>query len=156
MALQQLEHFLIQTGDLDASRDWYESVLGLKPGPAPEFHFRVCWLYLGDTAVLHLAEGGENVDPKRIAYLGQQSSAIQGSGVIDHVAFHANDAASMLAHFDTLGLEYVTREISDDGSLQVFLFDPNGVKVELNFKAADASGIQAEISTADLVSSTHG
>ena len=57
MALRQLEHFLIQTTDLAATRDWYVGALGMEEGPAPEFHFPVCWLYVNGTAVLHLAEG---------------------------------------------------------------------------------------------------
>jgi len=32
----------------------------------------------------------------------------------------------------------------------VFLFDPSGVKVELNFAAAEAAGRRAEITAADL------
>ena len=48
-------------------------------------------------------------------------------------------------------LEFTTRQISDNGQLQVFLFDPNGVTVELNFCAAGAKGIKALLSTADLV-----
>ena len=150
MALHNLEHFLIQTTDIGATRDWYEQVLGLKRGPAPEFHFPVCWLYIGDTAVLHLAQGGGEVGDNRKAYLGQQSTDTHGSGVIDHVAFHASDLEQMLAHFEALKLEFTTREISDNGLFQVFLFDPNGVKVELNFYAADAKGVKAQISTADL------
>ena len=150
MALQQLEHFLIQATDIEATRDWYESVLGLKRGPAPEFHFPVCWLYIGDTAVLHLAQGGDDVGDERKAYLGQQSTDTHGSGVIDHVAFHASDLKQTLAHFEALGLQFTTREIADVGLFQVFLLDPNGVKVELNFHAADAEGVKAQVSTADL------
>lgn len=73
MALQRLEHFLIQTVDMPVTRDWYVQVLGLTPGPAPEFHFPVCWLHLDDVPLLHLAEGGEHVPEARKAYLGQQS-----------------------------------------------------------------------------------
>lgn len=47
-------------------------------------------------------------------------------------------------------LEFITRQISDNGQLQVFLFDPNGVKVELNFCAADAKGIKAQPSPAQF------
>ncbi len=150
MALRQLEHFLIQTTDLAATRDWYVDVLGMEVGPAPEFHFPVCWLYLGGTAVLHLAEGGDDVPDNRKAYLGQQSTASHGSGVIDHVAFNATRAKDMLAHFDARGIDYSTRRISDTGMLQVFLLDPNGVKVELNFVAAEAEGVQEQLRTGDL------
>lgn len=44
MALSHLEHFLIQTADIKATRDWYVTVLGLTEGYAPDFKFPVCGL----------------------------------------------------------------------------------------------------------------
>ena len=35
MPLSHLEHFLIQTADIAATRDWYVRVLGLRDGPHP-------------------------------------------------------------------------------------------------------------------------
>ena len=61
MPLQHLEHFLIQTADLEATRDWYVNILGFREGPHPDFKFPVIWLYLGDTDVIHLTQGGKNV-----------------------------------------------------------------------------------------------
>ena len=150
MALQRLEHFLIQTVDMPATRDWYVQVLGLTPGPAPEFHFPVCWLYLDDVPVLHLAEGGEHVPEARKAYLGQQSTAAHGSGVIDHVAFAATDLAETLEHFRRLEVACSTRRNSESGQVQVFLLDPNGVKVELNFAPHEALGVDVELATEAL------
>jgi len=150
MALTRLEHFLIQTRDIAATRDWYVDVLGLAEGPHPEFHFPVCWLYLGDVPVLHLAEGGAGVPQARKAYLGQQSTDTRGSGVIDHVAFNATDAAATLAHLAARGVACTTRRNTETGTLQVFILDPNGVKVELNFCAEEAVGVSARLQTADL------
>src|ERR1700678_107239 len=58
MPLHHLQHFLIQTEDLEKTRDWYVDVLGMRVGPHPDFKFPVYWLYLGDTDVLHLTQGG--------------------------------------------------------------------------------------------------
>ncbi|MEY3105344.1 MAG: hypothetical protein RJA72_1376, partial [Pseudomonadota bacterium] len=54
MPLERLEHFLIQTTQLQATRDWYVDVLGMTEGWHPDFKFPVVWLYLGDKDVLHL------------------------------------------------------------------------------------------------------
>ena len=132
MPLSHIEHLLIQSPDIDATRDWYMRVLGLRDGPHPDFGFPVHWLYLGDEPVLHLAEGGAAVSENRKRYLGQQSQATTGTGVIDHVAFRATGLKEMLAHFDKLGVEFKERQVDDQGLYQLFLFDPNGVKVELN------------------------
>ncbi|HYH42880.1 MAG TPA: VOC family protein, partial [Burkholderiales bacterium] len=85
MPVQHLEHFLIQTADMAATRDWYVKVLGFTEGAHPDFKFPVCWLYIGGTDVIHVTEGGKDVSANRMAYLGQQSDATEGTGVIDHV-----------------------------------------------------------------------
>lgn len=58
MPLSHLEHFLVQTADIDGTCDWYERVLGLRRGATPDFKFPVQWLYLGDRDVIHVTEGG--------------------------------------------------------------------------------------------------
>jgi catechol 2,3-dioxygenase-like lactoylglutathione lyase family enzyme len=150
MALTQLDHFLIQTTDMDATRDWWVDVLGLTVGAAPDFKFPVCWLYIGDTAVLHLTTGGADVGDNRKDYLGQQSTATEGSGVLDHVAFHASGLKQMITHLKSRGVEFTQRMVDDQGLYQLFLLDPNGVKVELNFANAEAAGIAPELMASDL------
>src|SRR5690349_6683056 len=73
MPLHHLQHFLIQTEDLEKTKDWFVDVLGMKVGPAPDFKFPVYWLYLGDTDVLHLTVGGAKASENRLKYLGQES-----------------------------------------------------------------------------------
>jgi catechol 2,3-dioxygenase-like lactoylglutathione lyase family enzyme len=145
MPLQHLQHFLIQTEDLEKTRDWYVDVLGMRDGPHPDFRFPVCWLYLGDTDVLHLTEGGSKVSENRLKYLGQQSTAIAGSGVVDHVAFRATGLLNMIEHLKSTGVDFKERQVNDQGLYQLFLLDPNGVKIELNFEAAEANGREPEL-----------
>ena len=76
MPLSHMEHFLLQTEDIEATKDWYVKILGFRVGPAPDFKFPVYWLYLGDRDVLHITTGGKNVSENRKKYVGQQSEAI--------------------------------------------------------------------------------
>jgi len=71
MPLERIDHYLLQTTDLAATRDWYVKVLGMREGPHPDFKFPVVWLYLGDKDVLHVSEGGARVSENRRRYLGQ-------------------------------------------------------------------------------------
>ena len=151
MPVSHLEHFLIQTADLKATRDWYVDVLGFREGPHPDFKFPVVWLYLGDKDVVHLTEGGKSVSANRKAYLGQQSEATQGSGVIDHMAFRCTGLRGMMEHLRDRQVEFHQRMVSDQGLFQLFLFDPNGVKVELNFSNAEAQGIAPELMASALL-----
>ena len=75
MPLSYMEHFLLQTEDIEATKDWYVKILGFRVGPAPDFKFPVYWLYLGDRDVLHITTGGKNVSENRKKYVGQQSDA---------------------------------------------------------------------------------
>ena len=59
MPLSHIEHFLLQTSDMEATREWYTKVLGMRVGPSPDFKFPVFWLYLGDKDVVHVTEGGK-------------------------------------------------------------------------------------------------
>jgi catechol 2,3-dioxygenase-like lactoylglutathione lyase family enzyme len=140
MPLHHLQHFLIQTEDLEKTRDWYVDVLGMRLGPAPDFKFPVYWLYLGDTDVLHITHGGAKATENRLKYLGQQSTATMGSGVVDHVAFRATGLMEMIDHLKLRGIDFKERRVNDQGLYQLFLIDPNGVKIELNFEAAEAKG----------------
>lgn len=150
MTLRHLQHFLIQTTDLEGTTRWYEDVLGMKRGPHPEFPFPVEWIYIGDQDVLHLTEGGAGVSEERMQYLEQTSEATHGSGVVDHVAFRADGLKDTLDHLRAKGVAFQTRQVDAAGLFQIFVTDPNGVKVELNFENAEAKGIAPELLGSEL------
>jgi len=150
MPLAYMEHFLIQTADLEATKDWWVNVLGMRVGPSPDFKFPVYWLYIGERDVLHLTQGGANVSQNRMAYLGQQSQAEQGSGVVDHIGFRATGLDETIERLNALGIAFKERQVNDQGLYQLFLFDPNGVKVELNFDASEVKGRKAQVTASEL------
>ena len=138
-----LNHISIRTTDLAATRRFYESVLGLTVGPRPDFPFPGLWMYRGDhadvaNAVVHLIGMDPNDAQGLKSYLGDRDIAsLRGSGAVDHVAFFADGLAAMLAHLEGLGITARQRTVPSIGLHQVFLDDPNGVVVELNFPAAE-------------------
>ena len=150
MPLSHIEHFLVQTEDMEKTRDWYVRVLGMKVGWNPDFKFPVCWLYLGEKDIVHITEGGAKASENRRKYVGQESTAARGTGVLDHIAFRATGLREMLEHLRREKVDFKQRMVSDQGLYQLFLFDPNGVKVELNFSAAEAKGRRATVMASDL------
>ena len=44
MPLSHIEHCLVVTDDMDQTRDWYCTVLGMEEGPHPDVSFPVHWL----------------------------------------------------------------------------------------------------------------
>lgn len=152
MPLSHIEHVLIQTADIAKTVEWYVRVLGMRAGFTPDFRFPVQWLYLGERDVVHVTEGGANTSENRKRYVGQQSTATQGSGAIDHIAFRCTGLAETLAHLRAEGVDFKERQVNDQGLYQLFLFDPNGIKVELNFANAEAAGMRAEVMASALPS----
>jgi len=150
MPLSHIEHFLLQTADMEKTREWYTSVLGMHVGPSPDFKFPVFWLYLGDKDVVHVTEGGAKVSENRKKYVGQESQATQGSGAIDHIAFRATGLQQMIEHLKALKVDFKQRQVNDQGLYQLFMFDPNGVKVELNYANSEVGGIRPELLASEL------
>ena len=56
----------------------------------------------------------------------------------------------MIARFHKLGVAFKERQVDAQGLYQLFLIDPNGVKVELNFDAVEAKGRKPELMATDL------
>ena len=152
MPLSHIEHFLLQTDDMEATREWYVRVLGMRVGPSPDFKFPVFWLYLGDKDVVHVTQGGAQVSENRRRYVGQQSTDVRGTGVVDHIAFRATGLKQTIEHLNSLGIEFRQRMVIDQGLYQLFLMDPNDVKIELNFDQAEAqgAGIRPELTASEL------
>ncbi len=144
MALS-LNHYSIRTYDLEACRRFYADVLGLVVGPRPDFPFPGLWLYAGDSArwanaVVHII-GIDRADPSGLdQYLGDRDNRqLQGSGAIDHVAFFATGLAAMRQTLARQGIAARERSVPGIGLHQVFVDDPNGIVVELNYPAAEAA-----------------
>lgn len=151
MPLHHLEHFLIQSQNLEETAAWWCDVLGLEEGPHSDFGFPVKWLSIGDSDVVHMTTGGPNVSDARKSYLGQQSAAVYGSGVVDHVAFRCTGLGVMLTHLHKKSVDVQKRRVDDQGLFQLFLLDPNGVEVELNFDANEVTKVDPELLNENLI-----
>jgi catechol 2,3-dioxygenase-like lactoylglutathione lyase family enzyme len=152
MPLSHIEHFLVAADDIDATRDWYARVLGMRSGPHPEFSFPVHWMYLGEVDVVHIGPSAKNASENQKKYLGRTSQAsAQGTGAVDHIAFRATGLRDMIAHLQKEKIDFQQRRANGQALFQLFFLDPNGIKIELNFDAAEAEGIAPELMASDLV-----
>ena len=146
MALS-LNHFSIRTTDIAASRLFYEKVLGLTVGPRPDFPFPGLWMYNGDhadvaNAMVHII-GIDRANPNGLKqYLGDVDEArLHGSGAVDHIAVMTTGLATMLAHLKQLGVPCRERTVPSIGLHQVFVDDPSGIVIELNYPAVEKEAI---------------
>jgi catechol 2,3-dioxygenase-like lactoylglutathione lyase family enzyme len=151
MPLSHIEHFLVAADDIDATRDWYARVLGMRSGPHPDFGFPVHWMYLGDTDVVHIGPSAKAASENQKTYLGRTSQDQgTGTGAIDHIAFRASGLRAMLEHLSREKIAFTRRRANGQALFQLFFYDPNGIKIELNYDAAEADGVEAEVMASDF------
>ena len=152
MALSHIEHYLVAADDIDATRDWYARVLGMRAGPHPDFGFPVHWMYLGEVDVVHIGPSAKGANEVQRKYLGRTSQGTgSGTGAIDHIAFRATGLRGMLEHLKNENIPFSQRRANGQALFQLFFYDPNGIKIELNFDAAEAEGIAPELMASDLI-----
>ena len=133
MPLTQLEHCLVLTGDLVATRDFYRDALGLREGPRPPLGFPGYWMYVAGVPCIHIAEW-KTYRAHSLAAGISVSTPAPGTGPLDHVAFNATDLAAVESRLSAYDVAYSVNEVPNAGLTQLFLMDPNGLKVEINVR----------------------
>ena len=120
-----MNHFTITAENREATLGFYCGLLGLHEGHRPDLGFPGAWLY---------AEG----QPQAVLHIyWDRPMPSQRTGVIDHLAFTASNLRAVKARFDAASMKYDLRQQAGSGTWQLFIFDPNGAKVELDFDAAE-------------------
>ena len=135
-----LGHFNIRTRNLAGTVRFYEDILGLEKGPRPNFAFPGAWMYSEGKAVVHLVDISKTDEPQK-----------PDSGVVHHVAFASTGFAGMQQRLKSKAMAFDSRQVPGGDLWQIFVTDPNGVMVELNYEAAKEGGIVAPAERRDDV-----
>lgn len=143
MAIKRLDHYSVRTLDLNASLQFYTEIMGFKTGFRPPFDFPGHWLYNEEpyptsNGVVHLI-GIDPDNPEGLRnYLGDRDiDSMKGGGAVDHMAFLAHDVENMRARLERHGLPWRERDVPSLSLLQLFLQDPSGITIELNYPASE-------------------
>jgi catechol 2,3-dioxygenase-like lactoylglutathione lyase family enzyme len=121
-----MNHFTITAEDRQKTLDFYVGLLGLREGHRPDLGFPGAWLYgSGPQAIVHI--------------YWDRPMPRDRTGVIDHMAFTASDLKAVKARFDERGVKYDLRRQMGAGTWQLFSYDPNGAKVELDFDPSETT-----------------
>jgi catechol 2,3-dioxygenase-like lactoylglutathione lyase family enzyme len=127
--LEGLDHYNITPSDLARSRRFYSEVLGLTDGAMPMFRMPGAWLYCGERPIVHLSV--------------REPGAEKDTGKFNHIAFSARDLNGTIRHLRRLGIEFEVVKVPPmenhprSGGTQIFLSDPDGIALELQFTAAE-------------------
>ncbi|MBC3870646.1 VOC family protein [Undibacterium oligocarboniphilum] len=128
MAAVSIDHYNLRSDRamMAVLRDFYCRYVGLQNGPRAALNSFGYWLYAGAQPVLHLSE----LRPGEARQTAQPTT-------FDHVAFECADFEQMLSVLQQDGIAYRLSEIPpSDGFVhqrQIFLKDPAGNGIELNF-----------------------
>lgn len=118
-----MNHFTVLSSDLNRSKKFYMELLGFKEGYRPEFLFPGAWLYVDEQPILHIITGRPM--PEKPA------------GVLDHMAFTASNLQGMIDTLKQRGIDYELHRLEGLGIWQLFFYDPDGAKIELDFPASE-------------------
>jgi catechol-2,3-dioxygenase len=126
MPVEAFDHYNLRAQQplLDELLAFYCDVIGLTLGERPPFRRFGYWLYAGGRPVLHLAEG----DPG-------ETCETDTAGTFNHASFGCSGRAQFEAHLAARGIEWRTARVQLIGQIQLFVRDPAGNGVELNFAA---------------------
>jgi len=122
MNLNSIDHFNISTAMPEDTIKFYCEVLGMDDGAhlRPHSESPGTWLLLNDHPALH------------INFVSEAVSDV--TGAIDHLAFDASGVEQFEKRLNDYGVHYNKVERPAVGLIQIFLRDPNGIKLELNIR----------------------
>ncbi len=132
-----LDHFNIRTRNLGETVRFYEDVLGLEKGARPNFAFPGAWMYSEGKPVVHLVDISATDEAQK-----------PDSGCVHHVAFVSRGFDAMRQRLQSRGMRFEARQVPGGDLWQIFVNDPNGVMIELNYEAAKENAA-APAETAD-------
>ena len=127
MRLVDINHVAIRTLDLDQTNKFYTEVLGMGLAKRPPFNFPGSWLQIGQT-MIHVMAGDAAYDTD-----GKFRPA---GGCVDHISISAEGYDDFAGRFTKHGLEWREFAVPEADIVQLFVRDPNGILIELNFTAS--------------------
>jgi catechol 2,3-dioxygenase-like lactoylglutathione lyase family enzyme len=133
--VKALDHINIQTDALAQTARFFADVLELSPREpfAGAGTDRLIWMFdAQDRPLVHLTLPGPTFadDAERPA----RADAGRDTGAFHHAAFECEGHAAMLDRLERLGIASRCRDIEAIGLRQIFVHEPNGVLLELNFR----------------------
>lgn len=117
--MRRLDHVNIHARDAEGMISFLTTVLEVEEGYRPQFPNPGHWLYLGDQPVIHIDVVNHDEDFP--------------VGMFNHVAFALYDFAPAVERIKATGFRHEYRDIPGTDLGQIFVYGPEGVKIELQY-----------------------
>jgi catechol 2,3-dioxygenase-like lactoylglutathione lyase family enzyme len=126
MGLQRLDHYNIETVRPAETVAFYCDALGCVNAPErrPAVPVPGTWLLVDDHPAIHVNFVDDDIAAR--------------TGAIDHVAFEASGFLEISGRLATLGIAYETVESPHINLWQIYVVDPNQIRVEVNIRGENA------------------
>jgi catechol 2,3-dioxygenase-like lactoylglutathione lyase family enzyme len=126
--VKALDHVNVRTRDVQGTVRFFSEVLGLTTGEAPGMNANeFAWMFTSAGAPIF------HVQLDRSDSLAPVAKDRDGTGPIHHIALDCAGHDGTVTRLKALGVAYSLNEIAAINLKQVFLFDPNGILLELNY-----------------------
>jgi len=111
----KLDHIFLQAMDIVAMKDFLIGIFGLEICDRPPFEFPGYWLGKNNSAMFHLASGGE---------------LNQHTGVIGHIAIAIDEEEALVAALEKENILYQVTWLPGRPVKQFFFHGPEGLTIE--------------------------
>ena len=123
MPVHKVDHITLNSSDLSKTCAFYADVLGFDVQPMEGRGYQGAWLLLDGHPFVHLVSRTPQQTPDKTA-------------LVDHFALEATGLGETRRHLETTGVAFREMALPEFEIHQIVVQDPDGVKVELNFRGA--------------------
>ena len=123
MSVSGINHINIKAPKalLEEVKGFYINVLGLKAGFRPEFSSEGYWLYANTQPLIHLSENNNRKMDGELS-------------CFDHFALSCTNIEHFTKQLQEANIVFTSKFLPEIQTTQLFLKDPAGIRIELNFK----------------------
>lgn len=126
MKIEKLDHVNIRTTQLDSMCSWYENVIGLKNGFRPKSRSDGCWLYAGESPIVHLVK----IDDA--GAIGSESSL-----KLEHFSLKARGSDEFESKLKGMNEQYKRVELAEVDLVLYNVWDPDGNHIHIDFSLSE-------------------
>ncbi len=124
------DHFNITAtmAQLAQVKDFYCAVFGMVVGDRPTFERGGYWLYLSEASAKTQGQSSQQA----FIHLTEDNSETLTSQAnhLNHLAFRVKKGREFEQHLQALGIEYKRQHVPNTQTVQLFFYDPLGVRIE--------------------------
>jgi len=126
LSVKRIDHVAIVVANLEATRYFYEKVLGMTVTTRPNVGFDGLWLAAGNTYIHVIVKHDESGEPGMPSFTGTRES--RGH----HISFVVEDATIALEQFKKFNIPLCSGPHQRaDGATQLFVYDPDNYIIEI-------------------------